>query len=196
MKHRFTVPAIVAVLAFVCLTMMYVINSLIGFVLLSGGLMLLLWGYVKFVQRQAAAERKNLLESVQRISAATLGHHRHDWMNDLQVLYGYIQLGKIDKLADCVGRIKVRMEIESKISRLGIPSLVFYLQTFREVNRSVHLDVEIEDDLQLGHLLSPEQGEELTEAVNQIVEHFSIQGVHLGVKFYDLICQFTGIRVK
>ncbi|MNE43602.1 Sporulation initiation phosphotransferase B [compost metagenome] len=117
-----------------------------------------------------------MLESVQRTASATLGHHRHDWMNDLQILYGYIQLGKYDKLADCVERIKERMAAEGKIARLGIPSLVFYLQSFREVNGSVQLEVCIQENLHLDELLMAEDGEELAIAIMETIRAYQFSG--------------------
>ncbi|MUG46144.1 Spo0B domain-containing protein [Paenibacillus woosongensis] len=176
MKHRFTVPVIAGTLTLALLVILYFVESTVWYVVLCVGLLAVLWGYIKYVKDRATNERKQLLESVQRTAAATLGHHRHDWMNDLQILYGYIQLGKIDKLASCVDRIKERMAVESKISRLGIPSLVFYLQSFREVNSSVQLEVSIEDDLELGKLLTAEDAEELTEAIIDTIRAFQFAG--------------------
>lgn len=176
MKHRFTVPVIAGTLTLAMLVILYFVDSTVWYVVLCVCLLAVLWGYIKYLKERAANERKQLLESVQRTAAATLGHHRHDWMNDLQILYGYIQLGKIDKLASCVDRIKERMAVESKISRLGIPSLVFYLQSFREVNSSVQLAVDIEDDLELGKLLTAEDAEELTEAIIATIRAFQFAG--------------------
>ncbi|MFD1178659.1 Spo0B domain-containing protein [Paenibacillus puldeungensis] len=176
MKHRFAVPAVVGLLTIICLALSYYVKSPIGHVILCACLFIVFWAYVRYVKKQADKERKLLLESVQRTAMATLGHHRHDWMNDLQILYGYIQLGKIDKLTDCVERIKARMVIESKISRLGIPSLVFYLQSFREVNGSVQLEMDIKDDLQLDGLLTANDAEELTEAIVETVRAFQYTG--------------------
>lgn len=176
MKHRFTVPTIGVLLAIASLALHYFVKSPIGHAVISGCLFVLFWMYVRHVRKQAASERKHLLESVQRTAAATLSHHRHDWMNDLQILYGYIKMGKIDKMAGCVERIKGRMAVESKISRLGIPSLVFYLQSFREVNGSVQLEVDIEDDLQLGCLLTADDAEELTEAIVETVRAYQYAG--------------------
>ncbi|MNJ46331.1 Sporulation initiation phosphotransferase B [compost metagenome] len=176
MKHRFTVPVIAGTLMFAMLVILYFVESTVWYVVLCVCLLAVLWGYVKYVKEQAANERKQLLESVQRTATATLGHHRHDWMNDLQILYGYIQLGKVDKLVSCVDRIKERMAVESKISRLGIPALVFYLQSFREVNGSVQLVVNIDDDLELGKLLSAEDAEQLTEAIIATIRAFQFAG--------------------
>jgi stage 0 sporulation protein B (sporulation initiation phosphotransferase) len=172
MKHRFTMPAIVLTLSFVCMVIIYFVQSPLVDLILCICMLVVLLGYVGYIQRQAAHERKVLLESVQRTATSTLSHHRHDWMNDLQILYGYIQLGKIDKLASCVERIKGRMAVDSKISGLGIPSLVFYLQSFREMNGSVELVVDIEDNLNLGNLLSSDDAEKLTEAIIETVRAF------------------------
>ncbi|MNO12627.1 Sporulation initiation phosphotransferase B [compost metagenome] len=176
MKYRFTVPAIVVVLSIACLSANYFITSLAGYVGISCCLLILFWWYIKYTHRQAANEEKIMLESVQRTASATLGHHRHDWMNDLQILYGYIQLGKYDKLADCVERIKERMAAEGKIARLGIPSLVFYLQSFREVNGSVQLEVCIQENLHLDELLMAEDGEELAIAIMETIRAYQFSG--------------------
>lgn len=176
MKHRFTVPAITAALILACLVLMYFFHGVVSFILLGICLILVVIGYIKYIQRQADSERKALLESLQRTASATLAHHRHDWMNDLQILYGYIQLGKYDKLAGCVERIKERMAADSRISRLGIPSLVFYLHSFREQNKSVQLEVCIQEDLQLGELLSTEDADQFTEAIIATIRAYQFTG--------------------
>ncbi len=176
MKHRFVAPAIVAALSIACLVLMYYFHSPVGYIIIALCLLCLFFGYVKYINRQAENERKQLLESVQRTAAATLGHHRHDWMNDLQILYGYIQLGKYDKLAGCVERIKEGMVADSKISRLGIPSLVFYLHSFREMNGSVQLEVCVQEDLQLGNLLTAEDAEQFTEAIISTIRAYQFTG--------------------
>lgn len=176
MKYRTTAPIAAVLLALAPMISVYFTHSFILH------LVACIWGilvgvaYVQLMKRQHGKERKRLMDSFQQTATATLGHHRHDWMNDLQILYGYIQLGKHDKLVQCVERIKERMNTESSISKLGIPALVFYLQSFREVNKSVHLDVEIEEGLQLGGLLDEEQAEELTEAIMDTVRAFQFAG--------------------
>ncbi|SDF25333.1 Sensor_kinase_SpoOB-type, alpha-helical domain [Fontibacillus panacisegetis] len=176
MKYRFTVPAIVVILSIACLSANYFISSLVGYVGISCCLLILCWWYIRYIHRQAVNERKILLESVQRTATATLGHHRHDWMNDLQILYGYIQLGKYDKLADCVERIKERMAVEGKIARLGIPSLVFYLQSFREMNGSIQLEIYVQENLHLDDLLLTEDGEEFSLAITETIRAYQFCG--------------------
>lgn len=176
MKHRLMMPGAAVLLSVGLLALMYFLRSPVLYALLGVCLLLLWAGYNMVERRKAAEERKQLLESVQRMAAATLGHHRHDWMNELQILYGYIQLGKYDKLKDCVERIKERMAEDSKISRLGIPSLVFYLYSFREMNGSIQLNVQIQEDLNLGDVLAEQDAERFTEAIMETIRYYQYAG--------------------
>lgn len=115
--------------------------------------------------------------TLQQAANRTLNHHRHDWMNDLQVLYGYIQLGKPDKSVQCVERIKERIALDSRISKLGVPSLVFYLQSFRTFRSSLELDIQVEEGLNLEDKLSPETGSELTSVIMQTVRAYQYSGI-------------------
>lgn len=176
MKHRLMMPGAAVLLSVGLLALMYFLHSPVLYALLGVCLLLLWAGYNMVERRKAAEERKQLLESVQRMAAATLGHHRHDWMNELQILYGYIQLGKHDKLKDCVERIKERMAEDSKISRLGIPSLVFYLYSFREMNSSIQLNVQIQEELNLGDVLAAQDAERFTEAIMETIRYYQYAG--------------------
>lgn len=94
----------------------------------------------------------SVLQTEQLKAIRTLNHHRHDWMNDLQIISGYIQLKKHDKLVNSVERIRDHMFAESKIAKLGIPSLVMFFQSFRTVCNDIQLDINIVDELNLAEL--------------------------------------------
>ncbi|HEY0829176.1 MAG TPA: Spo0B domain-containing protein, partial [Bacilli bacterium] len=61
----------------------------------------------------------------------TMDYQRHDWMNDLQVIYGYLKLKRYDKLEICIEKIKEKMNRDSRLARIGIPSLILFLLSFR-----------------------------------------------------------------
>ncbi|WP_254639490.1 Spo0B domain-containing protein [Cohnella sp. GbtcB17] len=84
----------------------------------------------------------------------TLSHHRHDWMNELQILYGYLRMQKIDKAIAVVDRIKEEMERDSRISRLGSPELSAYLLSFRTFCDTLTLDARVDEHLQASCVLS------------------------------------------
>ncbi|UVI28110.1 Spo0B domain-containing protein [Paenibacillus spongiae] len=119
-------------------------------------------------ERQEQSNRTTrMAHAMQTAAIRTLNHHRHDWMNDLQVLYGYIRMGKTDKAVQCVEQIRERMATESKIAKLGVPSLVTYIQSFRTLTNSLLLDVDIEGELNLSEL--PLDGERVSNAIVDMI---------------------------
>ncbi|MFC4600395.1 Spo0B domain-containing protein [Cohnella hongkongensis] len=99
-----------------------------------------------------------LMARAQLSTIRTLSHHRHDWMNELQILYGYLRLNKLDKAVDVVDRIRARMEQDSKVSQLGCPELSVYLLSFRTFCDTMRLEVDVEDGVCFDKLpLAPER---------------------------------------
>jgi hypothetical protein len=110
----------------------------------------LLWVLADRKERETGHERT--LRTLQWTAIRTLNHHRHDWMNELQVLYGYIRMNKPDKSAECVEKIRQRMTEESRIAKLGVPSLILYAQSFRTTPGPIALHFELPDELNLAEL--------------------------------------------
>jgi len=86
------------------------------------------------------------IKSTQKQGIRTMNHHRHDWMNELQVLYGYIRLNKLDRCIEYVEKIKEKMFAESSIAKLEEPMLVSYLQAFRTMTSHFSLVVDIQNE--------------------------------------------------
>ncbi|MEW4371415.1 Spo0B domain-containing protein [Paenibacillus kandeliae] len=122
------------------------------------------------------ANTKDQNDDVYEIAIEAFSHHRHDWMNDLQLLYGYIQMGNRERLIENIERIKEQMVAESRVAKLGIPKLVFYLQTFKAVERDMQLELEIEDGISLAARLTPQQCEELTRVMQQTISAYAQYG--------------------
>jgi stage 0 sporulation protein B (sporulation initiation phosphotransferase) len=116
-----------------------------------------------------------LIGHSQLSSIRTLSHHRHDWMNELQILYGYLRLNKIDKAVEVVDRIRIRMEHDSRLSQIGIPDLATFLLSFRTVCDTMRLEVDIQDGLHLDRL--PYEAEELSKAVIGLVNVIRFRAV-------------------
>ncbi|CAG7655300.1 Spo0B domain-containing protein [Paenibacillus allorhizosphaerae] len=76
-------------------------------------------------------------------------HYRHDWMNDIQMVMGYIQLKKVDKLSDLMEKIKEKVRVESCVSKLGIPSLIVYLLSFQAEVKELQLLIRLEEEIHL-----------------------------------------------
>ncbi|CAM4363937.1 Spo0B domain-containing protein [Paenibacillus tarimensis] len=127
-----------------------------------------LWVWVERREwKNSVAQNK---QALQLAAIRTLNHHRHDWMNDLQVLYGYLRLNKPDKTIDCVEKIRERMTVESRIAKLGVPSLILFLQSFRTLTNAVQLEIEVTDDVNLSEL--PLQAEDVSAALIDIINAY------------------------
>lgn len=88
---------------------------------------------------------KNLIEHMDEIiKNARL--ERHDNMNDLQVIYGYIQLKKYDKLEEFVSKLCLKNNILGSIYNLGDEYLAYALEKAMKKlwAKGIDVDVDIE----------------------------------------------------
>jgi hypothetical protein len=79
-------------------------------------------------------------------------HYRHDWMNEIQLVYGYVKLKKYDKLEALMETIRTKVQHESHISKLGVPELVVYLFSSQAGEKELKLDVEMKQEIHLNEL--------------------------------------------
>lgn len=116
----------------------------------------------------------NTIKAMQSSSIRMLNHHRHDWMNELQVLFGYARLGKLDKIIGYVDKIRDRMAVESAVSKLGAPSLISFIQSFRELTNVMSLEVAIKGELNLNQL--DLDGDAVAEAIIHTINVYRFAG--------------------
>ena len=116
-------------------------------------------GMVERKQREAANQRQ-IIELI--------SHYRHDWLNDLQLLFGYVSLKKYDKLEGCMDKIRTKTLQESSIAKLGIPSLVAFLISFRLYYNALALVLEMDEDINLASL--PLDQEKVSRLVQMTVK--------------------------
>ncbi|HZG58039.1 Spo0B domain-containing protein [Paenibacillus sp.] len=109
-----------------------------------------------------------MLDEQRQLWIDTLSHARHDWLNDLQMIMGYVQLRKYDKLAACVDMLKQRMADESRTSKLGSPGLVEALLTVRVRSRRFAFRLRIDETFQL----RPGASEAAELAVRRLLDGF------------------------
>lgn len=141
-------------------------------------------------ERKEQAERTaRTIHALQSASVRTLNHHRHDWMNDLQVLYGYIRLQKMDRTIQYVEQIRERMTEESKIAKLGIPALIAFIQSFRTLTNALTLDVRIEGELNLSEL--PLDSDKLAHTVMDLINLYRFANKSTGGEASQLIVTFV-----
>lgn len=67
---------------------------------------------------------------------------RHDFMNDLQVIYGFIQIGKSEEAIRYIKKVSSRMNVLSMVFNLECSSLSVLLQDY--INFCTKYNVEVE----------------------------------------------------
>jgi hypothetical protein len=130
-------------------------------------------------EREALSRHRLEMDRAQAVHEEKLigimSHARHQWMNDLQLLYGYLQLKKWDNLKPAMDKIKAKALQESYVSRLGVAELTAYLLTFESGGKSMSLDVELSEEVNLRSLGL--EADRLAECVRLLVAGFDTHAV-------------------
>jgi stage 0 sporulation protein B (sporulation initiation phosphotransferase) len=121
-------------------------------------------------------------EQQQQLWIDTLGHARHEWLNDLQLIIGYVKLNKADKLATYVEMLKQKMNEESRIARWGHPKLVELLLTYRA--RPLSFIFHMHTASELSPIVADEKRIWLEEAIFLLLEVFQ-RDTSIGAKESD-----------
>lgn len=115
----------------------------------------MIWALLGFIIASAAVlwvrsnERKKhkLQEQLWREeSLAFIHRRRHDWLNDLQLIYGYVRLNKYDKLPSFVESLKSRLQDESSFSVLGSSHLEWELLRLCTFGGNLKVDVSVDPE--------------------------------------------------
>jgi stage 0 sporulation protein B (sporulation initiation phosphotransferase) len=120
-------------------------------------------------------ERKQQQLLNQREMIDLISHYRHDWMNDIQLLFGYVSLKKYDKLNECMDKIRSKVLQESSVAKLGIPSLVAFFISFRLHYNALILELEIEQDVNLASI--PLDKDKVSRLVQMTVKLFNAHAI-------------------
>ncbi|WP_027625004.1 Spo0B domain-containing protein [Clostridium lundense] len=81
----------------------------------------------------------NLIEALRK--------QRHDFMNDLQIVYGYLQIGKENKAKDYIKKLSLQNEALSEIYGLGDNYLAYSLE--KNIKQCNSNDIEINIDIEI-----------------------------------------------
>lgn len=82
------------------------------------------------------------------IFVSELRKERHDYMNDIQIIYGYLQLNKKDQALKYIEKMSMNNKIISKLYALGDQHFGFVmeklLKSFKEKDITYEVDIEID----------------------------------------------------
>lgn len=75
---------------------------------------------------------------------SVLSHSRHDWLNRIQLIKGYLSLNDTDKVSELIDSFTQESNKETVVSNLAMNSFVSYILTFNWENHPIMLDYEVE----------------------------------------------------
>jgi stage 0 sporulation protein B (sporulation initiation phosphotransferase) len=110
------------------------------------------------------------LDEQRQLWIDTISHARHDWLNDLQLIIGYVQLRKYDKLAECVGMLKQRIAEEGRAVKLGHPGLVEAFLTYKTKPRPFVFELQIQETIDFRNF--PHAADAVESAARRLLEGF------------------------
>ncbi|KQL48820.1 sporulation protein [Brevibacillus choshinensis] len=88
---------------------------------------------------------------------AVLNRQRHDWLNHVQVLLGYLHLNRTEQGEAHLKRIAEMAMQESMIARLNSSLLSVFFLTFNALNKEMLLEVEVCNQVDLTKITLNEQ---------------------------------------
>jgi stage 0 sporulation protein B (sporulation initiation phosphotransferase) len=72
-----------------------------------------------------------------------LRHARHDWMNDLQLIKGNLDLNHVDRAKQIIEKMVLKAQNESKLSSLKLPKFTEWMMSYNWGKHSVQLEFEV-----------------------------------------------------
>ncbi|MGR3765197.1 Spo0B C-terminal domain-containing protein [Rossellomorea sp. NS-SX7] len=72
-----------------------------------------------------------------------LRHARHDWMNDLQLIKGNLELNRVERAKQVIDTMVLTAQNESKLSNLKLPLLAEWILTYNWSTHLVKLEFEV-----------------------------------------------------
>ncbi|WP_201713628.1 Spo0B C-terminal domain-containing protein [Rossellomorea arthrocnemi] len=72
-----------------------------------------------------------------------LRHARHDWMNDLQLIKGNLDLDRVERAKQVIEEMVLVAQNESKLSNLRLPLLAEWILTYNWSRHLIKLDFEV-----------------------------------------------------
>lgn len=145
---------------------------LLGRIITVALLIISISSIVKILDRKKMRQQERLIQAAHQQAVQLMNHKRHDWMNDLQLLYGYVRMNKMEQLPPYVERLKQQAMDESRIAKLGYPELVLYLMQQKLAGGMMPVEVNVQEMIDLTKLKMSLTPEQLTALIIKGVQAF------------------------
>lgn len=103
-----------------------------------------------------------------------LRYYRHDWLNDLQVIMGYAQMGKLAKVEEKIANAVTRMDADQKLQSIPFPKTVIAIMQFYWNSEQFRLTPKVDSKITIAL-----DDTKLANQINQIFTAFSEHAMNL-----------------
>lgn len=143
-------------------------------------------------------DERRLITSQTDEMLTVLNRQRHDWLNHVQVLLGYLHLNRTEQGEAHLKRIAEIAMQESMIARLGNSLLSVFFLTFNALNKEMLLEVDVCEKVDVSHLMLDEQS--LFQLVSDILctvnEHVAQDGYEPASMQVSLFTGEAGVHFR
>ncbi|MBC2397330.1 Spo0B domain-containing protein [Clostridium tetanomorphum] len=101
----------------------------------------------------------------------SLREQRHDFMNELQIIYGYLQVDKYDKAKEFIKKISLENESLSQIYSLGDNYLGYCLE--KNIKRVSSRDIDVNIDIEISYFSKKHFYNEYNKKINLVNNIFN-----------------------
>ncbi|CAH2214181.1 Spo0B domain-containing protein [Tepidibacter aestuarii] len=93
-----------------------------------------------------------------------LKQQRHDFLNEIQIIFGYIKLNKIDEAVEYINKVRKEASIKSKISNISCMDLYFIIEKKLKqcLSKGLNIDFEIYTNAERENFKNKELSKSLT----------------------------------
>jgi hypothetical protein len=154
--------------------------SWVGFIMIMVAVLLLVWDRQKSIHANVqpldtSGWKDTWLEQQNKKMNFIISRYRHDWMNEFQLLIGYVRLKKYDRMEEFVQKVIHRTKEESKLSILKDTSLILYLLGFNALYSELEIKTTVEAPVTgEGIDLTPN----IKSLIMQIIESYRTHAIH------------------
>ncbi|TCS78760.1 Spo0B domain-containing protein [Tepidibacillus fermentans] len=119
--------------------------------LIATGLLLFVWRKYKRLSRQLREmnllHKENDPQECNDKLISLLRNYRHDWLNHLQVILGYVSLKKLDKISSYIMQVHEEARQHTLISKLKHKDLAVFLYMIPIEYPNIQIQLELANDL-------------------------------------------------
>lgn len=127
-----------------------------------------------------------------------LNRQRHDWLNHVQILLGYLHLNRTEQGEAHLKRIAEMAMQESMIARLNNSLLAVFFLTFNALNKEMLLEVEVCEQVDLSGVVLDEQAlfQLVSELLCTVNDHVSQDGYEQASMQVSLFMGADGVHFR